>query len=79
MRYFIDPTLRTLNRNGIYQNMPDPPPPTQPPGLPLNSGYGGGRHEPDRANPFVSGGEVSSEADSVVQNFLRVRLHILAS
>ena len=59
------------NRNGIYQNMPDPPPPAQhPPGLP---GFGGGRPEPDRANPFGPGGEVSSEADSVVQNFLRVR------
>ena len=54
--------------------MPDPPPPTQPPGLPHStSGFGGRPGEPDRANPFVSGGEVSSEADSVVQNFLRVR------
>ena len=58
------------NRNGIYQNMPDPPPPpSHHAGLPY-SGVGG-RADPDRPNPFGPGGEVSSEADSVVQNFLR--------
>lgn len=35
------------------------------------TGFGGGPPDPDRPNPFVSGGSVSEEASSVVQSFLK--------
>ncbi len=55
------------NYNALYQNTE----------LPGGGGFGGGPPDPDRPNPFVAGGEVSQEASSVVQNFLRVRTHAL--